>query len=350
MRIVHFAPFAPNGCGLYEAARDMIVADLNAGHDSCLVDTGITVNGEYVNGQGQAGKEDNRGRTFIKTEDPVVARKADVLIAHTGAPDPWFSICQAPMVWMLHGRPQACFRPEQFGNGNSYSLLAGIATWPRVKAMITFWPYHVQFWKPIIPDDKLVCLSAPAVDCGRFSPNGPKHDYGIMGAKINIALADSWREDVDLYEITNGIIVFAGNNHDVKFHFYGMEEPLRCWEYLINELRMLGALGEVWGRRPNMQEIYRSVDIVLSPHKITTRIIAESLCCGTPVIAAHGCRHATWTCTPDDPINVARVLESAINQLSTNQDSVQEKVKGAAQEFSLAKYSMAMEEIFNRII
>lgn len=341
MRIVHFAPFAPCACGLYEAARDMVAADYEAGHEVYLVDLGVTYNGgSHV--PGEPGKEDKRGFFTIVTADPSVARTADILIAHSGIPDPWFSVCQAPLIWMLHGRPTACFGPEQFGRGNSYSLMAEIAKWPRTRKMVTFWPYHVQFWRNIIPLDKLVCLDAPPVDPTRFNPNGPKHDFGALGGDINIALADSWREDVDLFNVANGALVFARENRGVKFHFYGMEQPLRCWEYVLGELKELGSLGEVWARRPNMEEIYRAADIVLSPHKIATRVVAEALCCGTPVIADNGCNYANWVSDMTNPKKIAETIKYAVEDLGLNIIN--------KQAFSLTKYNQSMQEVYHAIV
>lgn len=345
MRIVHFSPFAPCACGLYEAARDMAAADYEAGHEVYLVDTGITTSNGDNHVPGEPGKEDKRGFFTVVTADPIVARTADVLICHSGVPDPWISICQAPLIWMLHGRPTACFGPEQFGRGNSYSLIAEIAKWPRVKKMITFWPYHMQFWRNTIPAKKLTCLEAPPVDSTRFNPNGPTHDFGDLSGNINIALADSWREDVDLFGVAHGALVFARENRGVKFHFYGMEQPLRCWEYILTELKELGALGEVWARRPNMEEIYRAADIILSPHRIATRVVAEALCCGTPVIAADGCRFATWTCDTNDPVNVANHISEAVNEIpgiTSNKDLT----KKDAENFSLINYNQSMEKIY----
>ena len=40
VKIAHFAPFSPNACGMYEAARDFIRADRLAGRVSELVDVG----------------------------------------------------------------------------------------------------------------------------------------------------------------------------------------------------------------------------------------------------------------------------------------------------------------------
>lgn len=344
MKIVHFAPFAPCACGLYEAARDMAAADYEAGHEVYLVDTGVTYNNGEDHVPGEPGKEDKRGFFTVITTDPIVARTADILIAHSGVPDPWFSVCQAPLIWMLHGRPQACFCPEQFGKGRSYSLMAEIATWPRTKKMVTFWPYHVQFWRNIIPAEKLVCLPAPPVDFTRFNPNGPAHDFGDLGGNVNIALADSMREDVDLFGVANGALVFARENRGVKFHFYGMETPLRCWDYILNELKDLGALGEVWARRPNMEEIYRAADIVLSPHRITTRVIAESLCCGTPVIANRGNEFANLVCDTTDPFDVAKVVKNAVtgNLLS---NPIIDRYR-----FSLEFYNQSMRSIYESVI
>lgn len=349
MRIVHFAPFAPCACGLYEAARDMVVADRRTGHDAHLVDVGPTIkDGSHTDGK--SGQSDARGGTEIVTAEPGVAFYADVIVAHTGIPDNWIVQCQAPIVWVLHGRPGACFRPEQFGNGNSYTLMATLATWPRVKAIVTFWPHHIQFWKPVISEGKLICFPVPPIDESRFSSDGPRHDFKELGGKFNVMLADSWREDIDIYEITHGAIEFAKTRGDVKFHFYGVQTPLRCWEFLFAELRRLGALGEVWGQRPNIEEIYRAADILLSPQRIVTRIVGEALSCGTPVIAAEGCDSATWTAKPDDPVRIAETIGRALSEIETAPAEVTRRVRESAAYFALGKYNERMNAIYERVM
>jgi len=352
MRIVHFASFAPCACGLYEAARDMVIADRLSGHETYLVDVGITtsIKGELKHEEGAPGKKDNRGGTEIISEDPSIAYKADVLIFHTGVPDNWIVQCQAPIIWILHGRPLACFRPEQFGSGNSYSLIATIARWPRVKAIVTFWQHHIPYWLPIIPSEKLVCFPAPPIDEKRFCKDGEKHDFKEMGGKWNIMLAESWREDVDMYEIVHGAIEFAKTRTDIKFHFYGLVIPFpACWELLVAELRKLNALGELWARRENIQEIYHAVDILLSPQRIITRTIGEALSCGTPVIAANGCAEATWTTFPDEPFEVADTLKLALSELEYNKENILKRVQMNAKVFSLANYSLQMNQLYKKV-
>lgn len=348
MRIVHFAPFAPCGCGLYEAARDMMIGDRKAGHDAHFVDTGPTT--ETVHTEGKPGQIDTRGGSELRTEDPEIALYADVIVAHTGIPDNWIVKTTAPILWIMHGRPAACFKPEQFGKGMSYSLIKEIGEWPRVKAMVTFWPYHVQFWKPIIEENKIVCFSAPPIDEIRFSPDGTRHDFKNLGGKYNIMVAESWRDDIDIYEITNGIIEYAKHARgQAKFHFYGMETPLRCWEYLIAKLRHYDALGELWGRRPDIEEVYRAADLLLSPQRIVTRTVGEALSCGTPVIAAKGCSFATWTVKPDEPGEVADIIGTALNEIGTIPDEIERRVRESASQFTLKEYSDRMNKLYERI-
>ncbi|HEY6022264.1 MAG TPA: hypothetical protein VIY48_21120 [Candidatus Paceibacterota bacterium] len=348
MKIVHFAPFAPFACGLYEAARDMVIADRMQGHEVHLIDVGVTVNGTHT--PGEAGKIDDRGVSKVVSSSPDEVWTADVIVAHTGIPDNWIAPCVAPIVWIMHGRPRACFSPEYGGNGHSYSLIAQLARWPRVKKLVTFWPYHTQFWDVIIPEEKLVTLPAPPIDEARFRKEGKAHDFTAMGSKWNIVIAESWREDVDTFEIVHGAVEYAKIANDVRFHFYAMEQQLKCWEYIFSALRNLGALGEIWARRPNIEEVYRSADLVLSPQRITTRSVGEALSCEVPVIASNGCEYATYNVASDNPIEVRDVIKQAVMDMSFDKDAVIEKVRAAKANFSLDKIGRQMTEVYESCI
>ena len=346
MRIVHFAPFAPNACGLYEAARDMVIADFIAGHDVYMIDTGITVGDTYI--PGEIGKRDDRGGSYIVSSDPFIVNSADIIVAHSGIPDNWIAYNQAPIIWILHGRPRACFKPENEGRGHSYSLMAQLAQTPRVKKLVTFWPYHVKFWEPIMSKDKLVCFDAPPIDQSRFSPNGPKYVHQKKG-KWNILVADNWREDVDTYEMIHGIIEASKRVDGLKVHFCSMFKTDGPWRFLLNELDKNGCLGEVAPLVINMEHRYRDVDFLISPNRIVVRTIGEAMSCGIPVIAAKGCDFVTYTATMDEPNNVADVICRLIEDLDNNKESVINKVLEIAKLFSLERYNQQMSIIYNQI-
>jgi glycosyltransferase involved in cell wall biosynthesis len=328
----------------------MIVADRLMGHDSNLVDVGITRGTEHT--PGEPDKVDSRGGTEIVSVDYKIADYADVLVKHTGVPDFWVSRNQVPIIWIIHGRPGACFRPEHFGNGNSFTLMSQLARWPRVKAMVTFWEYHVKFWHAIIPKEKLVLFDAPPIDGQRFSRYGKKHDFEALGGKYNIVLADSRREDVDLYEVANGCIEYARNNpgSGARFHFYGMEIPLGPWDLLFAELRSMNSLGEVWSRRPDMEDIYRAAHILVSPQMMATRVIGEALSCGTPVIAEKECRFATWKTDIRNPESVAATIASAVSDLKAFPERIQQEVETSSAELSLEVFGEKMDELYNKVV
>lgn len=349
MQIVHFASFAPNACGLYEAARDMVIADRMQGHISDIVDVGYDLI-DGTRSPGEAGKIDNRGGSMVCSLSHSISDSADIIIAHTGIPDNWIVKNQTPIIWIMHGRPGACFRPEQFGKGHSYSLMAELGQWRRIKKMVTFWPTHMKYWEAVIPKDKLAYIPIVPIDNKRFSKEGVTHDYTTMGGDFNVMISDSWREDIDIFEITNGALEFARNTKEnVKFHFYGMNEVRNCWSLLIEKFREVGALGEVWGRRPNMEEVYRSADLAMSPQKIVTRSIGEAISCGTPVLADNGCPHVQYNADMANPADISRALNEAIAGLKYNKEAVLNKVKAVCKNVDLETFSVLMTELYKSI-
>lgn len=346
MKIVHFGPFGPNAAGIYEAARDMVRADAIAGHDVQFVDTGLTIGSERK--PGNVGAVDDRGGFALKTAAAEVADSADVLVCHTGVPDGWIVRTQAPIVWILHGRPLAAFRFEQRSGVASYSCYQQVAQWPRSKRLVHFWPEFSPYWDAIFPQGKQVALEFPPIDSERFGPDGEVHEIEARHrGQYNGLICDSWREDVDVFEIANGAIEAAKRVQGLTWHFYAMEQPLGPWEHLLAALRQQGALGEVCGRMPQMEQVYRSMDFVLTPHKIVTRVIGEALCCGTPVIAGRGCRVTNFSAAPDDPGSVTRAVQQLLHQLDRRPDAIRDECLEAAQNFGLLRHAADMEPIYH---
>ncbi len=357
MEIVHFAPYAPAAAGIYEAARDMVRADTMRGHLVSFVDVGATlVNG--IQQPAQVGAVDDRGGFKLVTMPPEWANTADLLIFHTGVNDNWVVKNQAPIVVILHGRPAASFRMEQRGAVHqSYSLIGEFAKWPRVKRFVTFWPEHVPYWRVLIPKEKLVALDYPPIDLLRFSPDGPRHEFPPeLHGKWNALICDSWRDDIDCFEIANGAIEAARCIKGLKVHFWAMEtQPgttnlFRCWEWVVGELRHLGALGELHGREPGMDAVYRAMDLVMTPHRIVTRITGEALACGIPVLGAQGCRATSWTVDIQEPKEVARVAAALVDSLKFDRVGMRQRCLEMAQEFSLERYGQAIEQIYQEAV
>ena len=112
-----------------------------------------------------------------------------------------------------------------------------------------------------------------------------------------------------------------------------------CWEVLIQELYNLNALGELYIRMPNMETIYRSMDVVLTPHRIVTRVIGEALSCGIPIITSNGCKVSQFHCDPHNPYSVSKAITEFINS-----DQIQNK-KNALEESKKFNYDIYLENV-----
>jgi glycosyltransferase involved in cell wall biosynthesis len=342
---------APNACGLYEAARDWLVADRLAGHDAVLVATGpVFANG--TQGPPAVGQRDERGGQVIVAEGPDACLRADLLIAHTGVPDPWFSRNQAPMLWVLHGRPRACFGPEANGSpSRSFSLLPELASWPRVRGFVTLWPEHLPYWQNLLPAGKLLLAAPPAIDLSRFTPEGPVADLGTgAGRCVNILIADTPREDVDCFEVANAAVELARRCKGVRVHFLAIENPGGVWRFMFNSLARENALGKVGCRVPNPADWFRAADILLTPHRIATRTMLEAAACGCTVVADEGCRFADFTAQPFDTGAMAEALAAACERVTADAAEARRRAVASVQQCGLGAFAQRIASVYQQAL
>lgn len=347
MKIAHVAPYGPNKSGLYEAARDMVKADVMAGHEVYFVDKGYT----RENGQEYAPKDsiDNRSGLTIKLTEPSILNNVDIIIDHAGIPNEWLTNKNIPIICITHGRPHASFNMEFFKQKKTYTCEAGIAKNEQVKKIVYFWPEFKPYWDVIYPEDKTCILEYPTVDEYRFCSEGEKHIIGdSQKGEFNILICDSWREDVDMFEVINGVLEAAKTIKNFKVHFYNMATPIRpCWDLLVKKMYERNCLGELCARMSNMEKVYRSMDAVLTPHKIITRVIGEAISTNIPVIAANGCKVAQYTFDQHDALDIARAIKEFVN---SDQKQNKLNVLEQAKFLKLENYSTKMNKIYDEIL
>ncbi|MFA4854190.1 MAG: hypothetical protein WC616_02435 [Candidatus Omnitrophota bacterium] len=326
----------------------MARADINIGHEVYFIDSGITVSDKRE--QPIVGGVDDRAGFKVITADPANIKLADVIVLHTGIPDEWLTGIKAPIVWVIHARPLAAFRPAQNRGIDSF-FYASIMKQPQIKKAVFFWPELEPYWKIVIPEEKLYAFDYPVVDEHRFSPTGEKHIVGKEHlGKFNGLICDSWREDIDIYETVCGAIEAARNIPGLKWHLYAFDNPVpECWTYLIDELKRLGAMGELCARMPDMEKVYRGFDFLLTPHRIVTRVIGEALSCGLPVIAANGCKVAQETADISDPHSVADAVKRMVNRITDSRGLVKGLALMEARKFNLNAFGAQMNRLYQEI-
>lgn len=347
-KIGHVSYFGVNRSGLYEASRDMAKADLKAGNQVFFFDAGVPEKNERK--PIQVGAIDDRMNFKIQTCHPDLLNEMDIIILHTGIDDKFVVKSDAPFIWVVHGKPLDCFRPEQDGIRESYSLYNNLSKWQRAKYMLYFWKEFKPFWCNF-PEEKHLILDYPVIDEDRFN-NNSQDQYQILDkGKYNVLICDSDRADIDKFEMVIGAIETAKQIKGIKFHFVGMDLPIKnCWKTLFEELNKVGGLGDIKGRMGNMEQFYRSMDITFSPNRILNRVVAESLCCGTPVIQElniHGL--SDYQCYIPNPQNVVNEFKKFVDDFDNNRIN-REQIIQRSKVFNLHNYSVKMQPVYDGIL
>jgi len=274
MKVAHTVVITPGRCGLYETTREVVVALRDRGIDSRMVDPG----GNKVYPDGYPHPED-RGAPVASMEWAI---DADIIVNHSGYDGTPLDKTGQPIVHVAHGRPRSSFLSERKGGTPIYSYHFKKNYDPRWRAVVTFWPEHVQALEVMFPDKPVRWVPAP-VDLNYWCPGESSYDFHGHKGAFNVVITDAWRDDVDPFW---PMLMFgrqARMEDGWKLHVYGVEKDLRGFAPIIRRLQADGNMGELCRWTKNLRDIYRAADLVLTGNQIDTRAKREALACGCPV-------------------------------------------------------------------
>lgn len=275
MKLCHIVICTPGKCGLYETARELVAAERALGYDARMVDPRPT---RYYPGEGDERGAVIAGKDFVS--------EADVILDHSGCDGTTDSI-ETPHVLVAHGRPEVSFISEKTGHAPVYSYHYRLDHTPKYRGVITFWRQHVGALEVMFREKPVRCVPPP-VDLQAWSPKGNTHDFGGKAGVLNAVVTDAWRDDVDPFHAVNAVALAARQIPGLKLHVYGKQGGDKAWPALLKRLQEDGTLGEVQGWTDNLGNIYRAADLLVTPHRILTRTVRESMACGLQHVVCTG--------------------------------------------------------------
>jgi len=350
VRVAHCVQVGPNRCGLYGTTRDLLKAEIKYGIDAGLLDVTPVTSGAIINGVMEG---------YPKAKDPLVrpksyewAKKADIYIRHSYIPAELQAMGR-PLVLALHGRPESSFRLETETKQAIMSTIFKRAQDPRYKGFLCFWKEFMLPWQLVVPKEKLFYVPAP-VDLDYYNPKGdvfqiPKEKQGAP----NLMIADIWREDIIPLNMLYAATLFQQKYcKTAKIHLLAMSpKTIKCLVGTIAGMKNTGVLGGVSGLTKKVNEFYRAVDIVLTPHTIATRTVREPLACGVPVVAGTGCRFTDYTANPMDIEGFTEAIWRCWRDIKTDREAGRKKVRETAEKnFEPKTSGRAMLRICNEIV
>ena len=314
IRIVHFARLAPNQCGQYHTVKDLIYGERKIGLDAHFVDT-------YLDEDGKLHYGEIKSDDWLTTSSPDCIKDADVLALHTLIPKN-IKNTGKPIISFLHGRPENTYLLESYGKLGTWSSYYTRRNDKQCKAFVTFWPELIPTYEHMLPSHLLYCISPP-VDLKSYTPTGDKFKLKSTGTP-NILVADMWREDVTPFNVVMAGSLFQKKYcPEAKIHIFGLQGVKKNHnKVLLLNLLESGSLGSVAGVMRRISDVYRSCDIVITPHIIATRVIRESLASGLSVVASSGCKYTRFTANPRDTEGFAYEINRCWN-MRKNHNEIQ---------------------------
>jgi FkbM family methyltransferase len=227
-----------------------------------------------------AGQKDG----WLTTSDVRVADDADILVRHTAIPN-YLENAGIPMVMALHGRPESSLKLDESGHTPVVEGMFNKSQDCRYKAFVTFWAEHVDFWSRIVPPEKLHVIPA-MVDLMQWRPGCKKFDLGENAGNPNILIADIWRDDVTPFEEIMAVADWIKNKcPNARLHLAAapMGKGAMAFFHALGREKILGT---VCGQMRDIKGLYEACDVVVTPHRIATRIRREAQAMAVPVTTA----------------------------------------------------------------
>ncbi len=341
LKVAHFAHVAPNQAGIAGTAIDMVMAERTAGIDSQIID--FQGNGKPC----RVGLE-YRG---VKVVGPSWAAKADIIVRHSAVPQQ-LKNSGKPIIMCLHGRPEYGFLLQYYKRMDLLAEWFKCASDPHYRTFITFWKEHLDYFNILMPNNTVDYVPA-MVDLKNFKPRGIKYDYDDMGGIPNIVIADMFREDVNPFNVLVAASVFVHKYcPEARVHIYGLqritESPVKD---LLDAMRKANVLGEATTLVTKMDRVYRSADILITPHHIATRSIREALASGVPIVAGQGCPYTDFTADEKYTEGYAKEIARCWNTIKNSNGEYRQAARAMAEKsFNLKQAGEAALEIYERVM
>lgn len=349
MRVVHCATIAPNRCGLYGTARDLVNAELKQGIDAGFLDVvPVTNQGVTINGMMEG---------YPKVKDPMLkpksyewAKKADVYIRHSYIPVELQNIGK-PLFLALHGRPESSFRLEIETKQPIMSTIFKRGQDKRYKGFLCFWKEFMVPWQLVVPREKLFYIPAP-VDLDYYNPKGDIFNLKEKAGNPNILIADIWREDIIPLNLIYAVAIFQQKYcKTAKLHVLALQgKKLKAMIGTLVGLKNIGVLGGVIPMTKKINNFYRAVDMVITPHTIATRTVREPLACGIPVVAGAGNRYTPYKASHLDIDAYAKAINECWEDLKSDRKAIKDMARKTAEiAFNPKNTGEAMKKVLEKI-
>jgi len=287
MKISHFSSFAPGRSGLYEAAKDLVLAERAAGIDSLFINMSVADPVKHI-AECPGGRLDEADLNPSTWEE---AKDAPIWVVHRGIPASLLEESKKHYIIMaIHGSPEHILINDVQNNGNVQGFNDHINMVMNYDKAVALNEHDFHIWK-LYADPGQVVHIEDSIDVSRYPPDGFAWEFHGLPAILYADVCRNIKLPFTLYWAMAGI---HEKLPEARLEMYGLPfaevNTFRNTMVRASNINLLGTLESVQLITSDLKPAMRGAHIGVNPNLsgVKSRVTMEMMACGLPVVASNG--------------------------------------------------------------
>jgi len=285
MKIAHWSSFAPSRSGLYEAAKDLVLAERAAGIDALFMNMSIE-DIEQHKAKCPGGRIDEAN---LNPSDWEAAKDAKIWVIHRGIPASMLEESKKHyLIMAIHGAPEHMMMHDIENSGNVQSFNSHINMVNNYDRSVALNEHDYRIWQMYAPPEKLVHID-DSIDVTRFSPDGYAWEFTGEPSILHADVSRNIKLPFTLFWAMGKIYESIP---EARLQMYGLPfaeiNTFRNMMVRAQNIHLLGTLESVQMITSDLRPMMRGSDIGVNPNLsgVRSRVTMEMMACGLPVVGA----------------------------------------------------------------
>jgi len=287
MKAAHFSSWAPSRSGLFEAAKDLVLAERAAGIDSMFINMSVADPEKHL-AECPGGRLDEAN---LKPSTWEEAKDAKIWVVHRGIPAELVEEAKKHYTIMaIHGSPEHVLINDIENSGNVQGFNDHINMVRNYSKAVALNEHDFHIWK-LYADPGQVVHIEDSIDVSRYSPEGYAWEFHGLPAILYADVCRNIKLPFTLYWAMAGI---HEKLPEARLEMYGLPfaeiNTFRNTMVRASNINLLGTLESVQLITSDLRPMMRGAHIGVNPNLsgVKSRVTMEMMACGLPVVASNG--------------------------------------------------------------
>lgn len=328
MKVAHWSSFAPSRSGLYEAAKDLVLAERAAGIDSMFINMSVADPEKHL-AKCPGGRLDECNLNPSTWEE---AKDAHIWVVHRGIPVEMIEEAKKHYTVMaIHGGPEHMAMADIASNGNTQSFNSHINMVNNYSKAVALNEHDYKIWQ-LYADPGQVVHIEDSIDVSRFAPEGYAWEFHGLPAILYADISRNIKLPFTLYWAMPGV---HKKLPEARLEVYGLPfaeiNTFRNMMIRAHDITLLGTLESVQLITSDLRPMMRGAHIGVNPNLsgVRSRVTMEMMACGLPVISSNG-DYPIRQYRPYDTVGLERAICVAWEDMKKDIPAAREKARAWA--------------------